>query len=370
VDQKVEFLFLSQEEMIEAGVLDMYRCVEAMEKTFKLIGEEDYLMGGPSGNQHGLRLWFPKEPKGPRMPVDAPDRRFMALIGYLGGDFHVCGAKWYGSNTENPRKYGLPRSVLLVVLNDPETGAPLAIMDGTLISAVRTGAIVGLGAKYLINATAEVAAIIGAGVINRTSLMALAVGMPNLKKVKVFNINYEKAVTFSKEMAEDLQLDVRPVETMEEAIRDADAVSAATSRQPPSYKTEWFKPGAFFGLSSETHLADDLWLHSRIVADNWPMHIHWREETLKAPEEIRKMPIHQRLHDLILEGRMKDEDIVELGHVIAGSTPGRENEEQRIILATGGMSLEDVAWGHTVYKQALAKGLGRQLKLWDKPYWY
>jgi ornithine cyclodeaminase len=260
--------------------------------------------------------------------------------------------------------------VLLVILNDPETGAPLAIMDGTLISAVRTGAIVGLGAKYLANPNGEVAGIIGAGVVNRTCLMALAVGMPNLKEVKVFNINYEKAVTFSKEMAEDLQLDVRPVDTMEKAIRDADAVSAATSRQPPFYKTEWFKPGAFFGLSSETDLADDLWLGSRVVADNWPMHILWREETLKAPEEIRTMPIHQKLHDLILQGRMKDEDIVEIGHVIAGSTPARVDERQRVIFATGGMSVEDVAWGHTVYEQALAKGLGQKLKLWDQPYWY
>ena len=136
---KVEFLFLSQKDMIEAGVLDMKGCVEVMEKAFKIMNQGDYLMGGPSQNHHGMKLWLPKQARGPRMPVAGPDRRFMAMISYLGGEFNVCGVKWYGSNLENPAKRGLPRSVLMVILNDPETGAPLAVMDGNLISAMRTG---------------------------------------------------------------------------------------------------------------------------------------------------------------------------------------------------------------------------------------
>ena len=67
---------------------------------------------------------------------------------------------------------------------------------------------------------------------------------------------------------------------------------------------------------------------------------------------------------------MKDEDIVEIGQVVTGSIPGRENEEQRVILATGGMGIEDISWGYTVYQQAIKKGLVQKLKLWDKPYWY
>ncbi len=371
MDQKVEFVFLSQEEMIEAGVLDMHKCVDVMEQAFKLMGKGDYLMGGPSGNHHGIKLWFPKKPRGPRMPIDGPDRRFMAVIAYLGGDFNLCGTKWYGSNTENPVKHGLPRSVLLVILNDPETGAPLAIMDGNLISAMRTGAVIGLGAKYLANKNAKVAGIVAAGVISKTCLMAMAVGMPNLKEVKVFDINNEKAQAFSKEMAEKLQLNVYPVDSMEKAVIDSDAISTATSGvKAPFYESEWFKPGAFLGLSSEARLADELWLGSRVVADNWQMHMDWREDTQNAPEDLKKMPIHETLHDLIIADKMKDEDIVEIGQVVTGSIPGRENEEQRVILATGGMGIEDISWGYTVYQQAIEKGLGQKLKLWDKSYWY
>ena len=100
VGKQVEFLFLSQEEMVEAGVLDMPACVEAMEDAFKLVSGGDFLMSGPSQSDHGARIFFPSTARGPRMPVYGPDRRFMAMVGYLGGKFHIAGEKWYGSNIE------------------------------------------------------------------------------------------------------------------------------------------------------------------------------------------------------------------------------------------------------------------------------
>ena len=367
--QKVEFLFLSQEEMIEAGVLDMNNCVKVLDEAFKLLGQGDCLMGGPSGNHHGMKILFPKKPRGPRMPVDGPDRRFMALVSYLGGDFHVCGTKWYGSNIENP-SLGLPRSVLLVIINDPDTGAPLAIMDGNLISAMRTGGAIGLGAKYLVKEDAEVAGIIAAGVISKTCLMALAVGMPNLKEVKVFDIDRQKADAFALEMGEKLDLNIYAVEQMEDAIRESDAVSSATSKvKIPHFEPEWFKPGAFLGLSSDAYLSDDLWLNAKVVADYWKMHLEWREETLRTSGDIGKITLYGGLHQLILDGRMNDDDVLEMGQVVNnGSTP-QVNDNQRIVYITGGMGIEDTAWGFAVYQQALSQGFGQKLKLWDKPHW-
>jgi len=368
---KVEFLFLSQEEMIEAGVLDMQACVDVMDRAFKFMGEGDYLMGGPSGNHHGVKLWFPQEARGPRMPVNGPDRRFMAMISYLGGEFHVCGTKWYGSNVENPAKHGLPRSVLLVILNDPETGAPIAIMDGNLISAMRTGAAIGLGARYLTRKNADTAAIVGAGVISKSCLMALNAGMPNLRNVKVYDIDRSKAETFSQLMGKELNLNVYPVDSLEEAVRDSDAVSTATSGvKAPSFETAWFKEGAFFGLSAETDVADELWLNWRVVADNWQMHIDWREEVEKASQEHKQDLLYPALHRLITSGHKRDDEIVEMKDVVAAITPGRENDAQQVIFITGGLGIEDVSWGHTVYQQAVEKGLGTKLKLLDTPHWF
>ena len=135
-DTEVKFRFLSQEDMIKAGVLDMHNCVNVLDDAFKLMAKGDYLHGGPLAEEHGMMIHFPKEAKGPRMPVAGPDRRYMALVGYVGGDYHMCGIKWYGSNRANVEK-GLPRSILLMGLNDADTGAPIAVMEGNLLSAMR-----------------------------------------------------------------------------------------------------------------------------------------------------------------------------------------------------------------------------------------
>ncbi len=366
----VDFLFLSQEDMLEAGVLDMPACIEAMEEAFKLVGCGDFLMTGPTQGDHGARIFFPSEPRGPRMPVYRPDRRFMAMVGYLGGEFHIVGEKWYGSNIENPTKHGLPRSVLMVVLNDPDTCAPLALMDGNLISAMRTGAVIGLGAKYLCRPGADTAGIIGAGVISKTSFMAIAAGMPGLKKVRVFDINQKRAEEFCEEMGSKLELDVRAVKSLEEAVTEADAVSTATAgHNPPVFRDEWFKPGSYFGLSADTEIEEKLWLNTTVVADYWPMHLDLRHDRERLAPDIPWRPLHWSLHQLITDDRIKDSDIVELSEIVAGKIPGRLSDNDRMILATGGMITEDIAWAWRVYQRAQEKGLGHNLKLWDQPYW-
>ena len=101
------FLYLNEEDMIKAGVLDSAHCIDVEEELFGLLSSGDYRMGGDKHNSHGISMKFPKEQTHPGMPVDAPDRRFLAMPAYVGGRFHVAGQKWYGSNIENPAR-GLP----------------------------------------------------------------------------------------------------------------------------------------------------------------------------------------------------------------------------------------------------------------------
>ena len=107
---KVDFLYLNEEDMVRAGVKDMAGCIDAMEEMFKLMKVGDYRMGGANGNSHGCMVMFPPSSPFPEMPVDGPDRRFMAMPAYLGGMFDMAGMKWYGSNCANKEK-GLPRSI-------------------------------------------------------------------------------------------------------------------------------------------------------------------------------------------------------------------------------------------------------------------
>ena len=140
MDTKIDFLYLSEPDMVKAGVKDMSKCVEVMEDLLITLNKGDYVMGGQNHNSHGCMVTFPDNPKFPGMPKNAEDRRFMAMPAYLGGSHQMAGMKWYGSNIENKKK-GLPRSILMMMLNDKDTGAPLAPMSANLVSAYRTGGI-------------------------------------------------------------------------------------------------------------------------------------------------------------------------------------------------------------------------------------
>ena len=143
----IDFLYLNEPDMIKAGVLDELRCIEAMRSTISLFGKKDYLLGGPKADEHGLQVNFPFESDIPGFPLnDGPDRRFMAMPAYLGGKYHIAGEKYYGSNSHNTRK-GLPRSILMVMLSDVETGAPIALESANLLSAMRTGAMPAMAAQ-------------------------------------------------------------------------------------------------------------------------------------------------------------------------------------------------------------------------------
>lgn len=116
------------------------------------------------------------------MPVAGPDRRFVAMPAYLGGRFDICGQKWYGSNAANKKK-GLPRSVLMVTLNNKDTGEPIAYMSANLLSAARTGAVPGVATRYLARKDAEVLLCIGCGAIGTSCLDNVITQMPKVKKV-------------------------------------------------------------------------------------------------------------------------------------------------------------------------------------------
>ena len=131
----IDFLFLNEKDMIKAGVKDMSGCIEAMEEVVKCLNSGDYVMGGENHNSHGSQVSFPKTSIFPNMPLDVgDDRRFMAMPAYIGGPFDLMGMKWYGSNISN-REKGLPRSILTLMLNDKDTGAPL--VSGVVINQIK-----------------------------------------------------------------------------------------------------------------------------------------------------------------------------------------------------------------------------------------
>lgn len=351
----------------------MKQCTDCMEEVIKLLAAGDYVMAGANHNSHGAKLSFPDEPKFPNMPKNGGDRRFMAMPAYLGGEFDMAGCKWYGSNIENKQK-GQPRSILMLMLNDKDTGAPIALMSANLLSAYRTAGVPGAGARHLARKGSETLAIIGPGAIGRTNLEGMCEAVPTLKHLKVKGRgkkSLDSFMEYAKEKCPQLTT-IEAVDTIEEAVRDSDVIDVCVSSAPkaadyPYIKTEWIKPGALFCLPASVNFDDELLTDkAKLVVDNSKLYEAWVEE-FPYPTYGTVTIVGTKFYDLIHEGKLTRDKIIDLGDILTGKVPGRESDDQIIVYSVGGMPVEDVAWGKKLYENALKKGIGTKLPLWDVP---
>ena len=373
MDTRIKFLYLSEPDMIKAGVKNMDQCVEAMEDLLVTLNKGDYVMAGVNHNSHGAQVIFPDDPQFEGMPKNADDRRFMAMPAYLGGKYQMAGMKWYGSNCEN-KASGLPRSILMMMLNDKDTGAPLALMSANLVSCYRTGAIPGVGAKYLAGKDSETVTIIGPGVMGRTCLLAFLSVCPKITTVKVKGRGQRSLHAFEefvkKECPQIQQVIV--CDSMEEAVKDSDII-CVTSTAPvkeidfPYIAEDWVKKGALICLPSAARFDDDYLIRRcKKVVDNYKLYEAWAEEFPYPSYEMVQI-IGSKFTDYLHEGRIQREDIVDIADIINKKHPGRESDDEIIVYSVGGMPVEDIAWGGTVYRNALKEGIGVELPLWDQP---
>ena len=227
---KIDFIYLSEHDMIKAGVTDMPGCVDAMEEMFVLLHKGDYRMAGPNSDSHGAMITFPEESPFPTMPKPTADRRLMAMPAYLGGDFQTCGVKWYGSNIAN-REHGLPRSILMFTLTDVVTSAPLAYMSANLLSAYRTGAIPGVGARYLARKDSKVIGLLGPGVMGKTTVASFMAACPELDTIKIKGRGKDSLDRFLSWVKEEFPqlVNVEVVDSVEAVVRDSDLVTYCNS---------------------------------------------------------------------------------------------------------------------------------------------
>ncbi|WP_321337089.1 tyramine oxidase subunit B [uncultured Cohaesibacter sp.] len=371
---KIDFIYLNEQDMIKAGVTDMAGCVDTMEDMFKLLHSGDYRMAGANNDSHGAMIMFPEDSPFETMPKPTADRRFMAMPAYLGGQYCTAGVKWYGSNIAN-RDKGLPRSILMFTLNDADTSAPLAYMSANLLSAYRTGAVPGVGARHLARKDAKVVGVQGPGVMGKTSLAAFMATCPKLDTLKLLGRSQgsiDGFVAWTKENYPQITT-IEIVDDLETLVRGSDIVTYCASCETgdvskyPIVKREWLKAGAFLSMPAaceiDAAMEDD---SVRKVMDNIGLYDAWFEE-LPKPAHVHVPVIGVRFLDMIHEGKMSRDALEDLGDICAGAAPGRQNDEEIIILSVGGMPVEDVAWGTVLYRNALEKGIGTKLNLWDEP---
>jgi ornithine cyclodeaminase len=332
----IEFLYLNQTDIQATGV-SMETALEAVEDAFRL--------------HHRGQVNLPY-----KTVLDMGERergRGNAMPAYIGGEYDVFGIKWIAGFPKNPVEHGLPRGTGLFILNDAWKGIPLAVMDCTLLSAMRTGAVTGVGAKYLARPDSQSVAMIGAGVQARTQLEALMLALPDLKEVRAFDIRGETSVNFAEEMNRrfgDQGLCVRAVDSPEEAVREADIVVTVTVADEPIVKERWMKRGSFFAAvgSYQEEEFEVVANSDKVVVDGIDHVLH------------RETPV---IALMIEQGKIQREHILELGAIVCGDQPGRIDPEERVFFSPIGMAIEDVCLCHKVYKLAQEKNLGSPLGL-------
>ena len=371
----IDFLYLNEQQMIDAGVTDMATCVDVMEETLVLLRQGRFRMAGATAMSHGAMVDFPANPEWYEMPIDGPDRRFMAMPAYLGGRFNTAGVKWYGSNLANRQK-GLPRSIHLFTLNDSATGAPLAHMSGNLLSAYRTGAIPAVGVKHLAREDAETFGIVGPGVIGRAVTEGALSQRPGVKRIVAKGVDEVDVQRYRDYVSEKFPAieEVITAHSVEQVARESDIMTVTVttdksgSEKYPYIKSEWIKPGALLLLPASVRFDDSYLMSpdSRLVVDSWRLYDAWAEEYgTQAYENLGIIGTHW--HDLYRTGQLDGDEIVEMADIATGDRPKRRYDDEVILYSVGGMPVEDVAWATHVYRTAVEKGIGTTLNLWDSP---
>lgn len=273
-----------------------------------------------------------------------PDAFMHAMPAYIPA-LKAAGLKWVTGFPENYKKH-LPLTNGIMVLNDIETGLALSVMDCTWVTAMRTGAATAISAKYLAKKDSSNVGIIACGVQGRSNLEALSC-IFNIKKVKAYDIKSEVAKKFAKEMQLKLSLNIELVSTPKEAVVGMDIIvtSGPIRKNPePVIEDKWFSPGSFASLVDFTS--------------------YWKTEVLQKVDKISTDDIEQ-MNVFRKIGYFKDtpEPYADLGDIVIGKKPGREDDKERILSINLGLALEDIAVAPLIYKRAIDLDIGVNLPL-------
>jgi len=333
-EHTIRFTYLSQEDLLEAGCLDFRLAIEAAESALLAHRNGDVL--------------FPE--KIVQIFNQETQERINCLPSTLLRE-KVCGVKWVSVFPPNVPRFGLQNLTALFILSEIEKGFPIAVLEGTLASNIRVGAMGALAAEHFARRDARVIGFIGSGEQAKMHLLAMKTVRPTLTECRVSARTGDEEQEFVRELA-PLVPDMELVPTGTDrarAMEGADILVTATSAQAPLLEARWMKPGAFYshvgGWEDEYAVAEQC---QKIVCDDW--------ETVKHRT--------QTLSRMYKDGALLDSDIHgNLDEVVAGEKPGRETDDERVYFNAVGLAFVDVAIALAMYRRAVDAGRGRELTM-------
>jgi alanine dehydrogenase len=323
-------LYLTQEEVEK--VLDMKSTFEAVESGFREMGNN--------------RIEMP-----PRVYLHFDKGVLIAMPAYMPG-LNAAGTKIVTVHPNNKKEYGLPAVIARIILNNPENGVPLAIMDGTYITALRTGAAGATGIKYLSRKNSEVVGLYGAGVQGRSQVMGLMEVRPGVKRVKVYDIVPEARKNFVAEMKKMFpKVEFQAVDAVKDAAVDSDIVITCTPSPEAYLDGTWLKKGAHVSaIGADTGAKRELMTSvikkaDKLVVDFVPQAFVVGD--FKVPKD---------------EGAITEENIyAQMGDIVAGKKNGREKDDEVTLFKATGLAIQDVGTAFKVYQLAKEKKVGKDI---------
>ncbi len=320
-----QFLYLSRADVESVG-LDMPSVIRLLEGAFK---------------EKGLgRVEMPPKP-GIHTQPDAFIHAMPAYIPASGS----AGIKWVSGYPENFKR-GLPYITGLLILNDPETGIPYAVMDCTWITAFRTGAASALSAKYLARPNSEVLGILACGVQGRTNLEALA-SVFSIKRVYAYDMRKDVQRAYVEEMGAKLGLEIMAAKEPRQAVAESDLVVTAgpiLHHPHATIQKDWLQPGAFASAVD----FDSYWSGAALAQfDKISTDDHGQFQYYRTVGYFQETP----------------DPYADLGEIVAGLKPGRERERERTMAINLGLALDDMAVAPEIFRLATERGIGTWLPL-------
>jgi ornithine cyclodeaminase/alanine dehydrogenase-like protein (mu-crystallin family) len=244
-------------------------------------------------------------------------------------------------------------------------------MSANLLSAARTGAVPGVAVRRLARGDCKVITVVGCGPINKACLAHILTQAKGIRSVVCFDLFEDKARAMADWAAQTYGLEGGVVMDLQQAVRDADLVTVAASRlKPLEFQDRWFKEGAVVLLSGPALGDRDFWTRNRIILDHIELHESYVEEAVASgdKEAYYRSVIGGPSYRLVDEGALPPlREFTSIGQVLLGDREGRRNDREKLIFVACGMPVFDVGWGFEVYQNALRKGIGQTLRLWDVP---
>jgi alanine dehydrogenase len=276
-----------------------------------------------------------------------------AMPSYL-EELDISAVKIVNSHPDNRTKHALPTVMAVIVLIDPKSGFPMAIMGGKTITDIRTGAAGGIAAKYLARKNSKIVALVGAGAQARTQLMALLEIYGKLEEVRVWSRSKETRQTFIAEVerAYGHLCKFVSVENIKEAVEGADIIVTTTPSRKPLVMDDTVSLGTHFNCigadaPGKEELDPAILKRSKIVVDDWEQASHSGE--INVP---------------LSQGIITEKDVyAEIGEIAAGLKQGREKPDEITVFTSTGLAVQDAVTAKIAYDKAVKNGMGRFLKI-------